>query len=271
MNNVRSLLFAGSLLLAALPSFASLPCIVYRGSLVETSTKVWPQGVSRFDLTMHFGVYDTDAQGAAPLWKTPDNGMRVQVNPDGTFEAVLADEKLAALITTGMVTHVGLALGNAAELTPRRALRPVATATRALVAEGGAADMKIGTLDTKSVAAKALSVGIAEIAGTLTLEKGGVTVEPFTVPDGESTRLLRGDGVKVFGSKVPADLTKGKRDRVAANEKIVQAPADGVALVHCVGSTLNIPGTIQFCRKDDWIVSPAAASDVKVSFWEFAK
>lgn len=265
----RSLLFAFSLLLAALPSVAALPCIVYRGSLVETATGAWPQNVDRFTQTMHFSVYDTDVQGTAPLWKTPDNGMRVQVNPDGTFEAVLADETLAALITTGTVTHVGLMLGTAAEITPRRALRPVATATRALVAERGTSDMKIGTLSTKTVAAKSLSVGTAEVAGTLTVEKGSVTVEPFTVTEGESTRLLRGDGVTVFDSKDPAVLASGRR--VSTNERIVRAPADGVALIHCVGPTLKIPGTIQFCRKDDWIISPASANDVKVAFWEFAK
>ena len=269
MKMTRSLLFAFSLLLAALPSVAALPCIVYRGSLVETATGEWPQNVDRFTQTMHFSVYDTDVQGTAPLWKTPDSGMRVQVNPDGTFEAVLADETLAALITTGTVTHVGLMLGTAAEITPRRALRPVATATRALVAERGTSDMKIGTLSTKTVAAKSLSVGTAEVAGTLTVERGSVTVEPFTVPEGESTRLLRGDGVTVFDSKDPAVLRSGRS--VSTKERIVRAPADGVALIHCAGSTLRIPGTILFCRSGDWIISPASANDVKVSFWEFAK
>lgn len=247
---------------------AALPCITFRGSLVEAASETYPSGVDKHDRQMTFRVYDTDVQGTQALWTSKK--MLVNVNPDGSFEAKFGDETLAALITTGTVTHVGLQLGGSPEITPRRALRPLAAVTRALVAEGGTPDMKIGTLVTTTVGAKRMSVSLAEISGDLIVEAGKIRVEPFTLMDGESTRLLRGKGVKVFADGKPQNL--GTTSSVAANGFLATAPADGVALVHCVGrSEANVPGTIQFCRKGDAILSPAAAYDVKVSFWEFAK
>ena len=88
---------------------------------------------------MHFRVYDGE-EATTPLWKT--NDLQVTVNADGSFVQAFGDETLAALIATGSVTHVGLALGSSAdtavELKPRRALRPVAAVNRAITAEGAA-------------------------------------------------------------------------------------------------------------------------------------
>lgn len=70
---------------------------------------------------MHFRVYD-GAEATTPLWKIDD--QEVTVNADGSFVHAFGDETLAALIATGRVTHVGLAIGTSAslatELKPRR-------------------------------------------------------------------------------------------------------------------------------------------------------
>lgn len=245
-----------------------LPCITYRGSLVVAASEAYPSGVGKHVRKMTFRVYDTDVQGADALWTSEK--MFVTINPDGSFEAKVGDMALAELITTGTVTHVGLQLGESAEITPRHALRPVAAVTRAIVAEGVTPDVKIGTLSTSAVGANAMSVSLAEIFESLVVEAGQIRVEPFTLLEGESTRLKRGKGVKVFADGEPKELVT--KPTVSANEQLATAPANGVALVHCVGKGINrIPGTIQFCRKGDAIRSPIAASDVKVAFWEFAK
>lgn len=259
---------------------AALPCITYRGALVAAESETYPSGVGKHVRAMTFRVYDTDTQGSDALWTSPR--MFPTVNPDGSFEATFGDERLAELIATGTVTHVGLQLGSSSEITPRRALRPVAAATRAIVAEGGTSDMKIGTLTTSKVRAKSMSVSLAEISETLMLvEAGKIRVEPFALVEGESTRLLRGKGVKVFddSEKEPQDL--GTYKHVFPGQTLVRAPADGVALIHCNKAnswgfegmyTYNsMPGTIQFCRADDEIKAPNAGTSVRVSFWKFAK
>lgn len=271
-RNVALLILAGlSALTACGEEFpAALPVITYRGALVMAMDETYPENVDKHNRDMIFRVYDTDVQGADALWES--GKMSVAVNPDGSFEATFGDWTLAELITTGTVTHVGLQLGTApAEITPRRALRPVATATRAIVAEDGTSDMKIGTLETSSVTAKSMSVSLAEISEELVVEKGKINVEPFTLLEGESTRIMRGKGVTVFARGNPQELAT-KRYDVSSNAVLAKAPADGVALVHYIGSGYNtIPGVIQFCRKDDLIRCPIAASGVKVAFWAFAK
>lgn len=256
---------------------AALPVITYRGSLVMAEDETYPSGLAKINRTMTFRVYDTDVQGSDPLWESKP--MDVIVNPDGSFEAKVGDLTLAELITTGTVTHVGLQLGSSREITPRRALRPVAAVTRAIVAEGVTPNMKIGTLETSDVTAKSMSVSLAEISERLFVEAGTIKVEPFMLLEGESTRLLRGKGMKVFAGE-PKDL--GSYKNVFAQQILVTAPADGVALIHCDKMTTQgywwrtyaynrIPGTIQFCREKDEIKAPTDASSVKVSFWEFAK
>lgn len=248
---------------------AALPVITYRGALVMAADETYPANVNKHDRDMIFRVYDTDVQGADPLWTSET--MRVNVNPDGSFEAKFGDLTLAELIATGTVTHVGLQLGASPEITPRRALRPVAAVTRAIVAEGVTPDVKIGTLETTTVHAKSMSVSLAEISEELVVEKGKINIEPFTLLEGESTRIMRGNGVKVFASGEPQVLAT-QQSSVSENAVLATAPEDGVALVHYVGRSYNkIPGVIQFCRKDDKIRCPISASYVRVAFWAFAK
>lgn len=256
---------------------AALPCITYRGTLVDAASEAYPSDVGRHDRMMTFRVYDTDVQGADALWTS--SKLRTTVNPDGSFEAKFGDETLAALITTGTVTHVGLQLGESSEITPRRALRPVVAATRAVVAEDGTPDMRIGTLSSPRVIAKSMSVSLAEISESLVVEAGKIRVEPFSLVEGESTRLLRGKGVKVFASGEPANL--GMFENVSGGLYLVRAPADGVALVHSLKASRSgfmgvyahnrVPGVIQFCRAGDEIKAPTDAACVRVSFWKFAK
>lgn len=260
---------------------AALPVVTYRGTLVETTSETYPSGVGKHDRMMTFRVYDTDVQGAKALWTSPKG--RVTVNPDGSFETTFGDWALAELIATGTVTHVGLQLGSSAEITPRRMLRPVAAATRAIVAEGVTPDVKIGTLAASKVVATSMSVSLAEISEELVVDAGDIHIESFAVLEGESTRLMRGKGVKVFADGDPQDL--GTFQDVAFKQVLVSAPTDGVALIHCVAPRRDgegernyyyndIPGVIQFCKTGDEIKAPAAVNGgaaVKVAFWKFAK
>lgn len=259
---------------------AALPVITYRGRLVNVTSGEYPAGVEKHNQMMTFRVYDTDMQGATAIWSS---GRKfIPVNPDGSFEAQFGDATLAELIVTGTVTHVGLQLGEAAEITPRRALRSIAAATRALVAEGVTDDVKIGTLSAATVGAKSMSVSLAEISESLKVDAGDIRIEPFALLEGESTRLRRGKGMKVFSDDPPRDL--GIFVNVRPQQVLEKAPADGVALIHCVRmrtigvmwipdyySFNDMPGIIQFCRKDDEIKTPISATAVKVTFWDFVK
>jgi hypothetical protein len=219
---------------------------------------------------MHFRVYDGES-AETPLWEAKD--QPVTVNKDGSFVAAFGDDTLAELIATGSVTHVGVAIGDSRiELTPRRALRPVAAVNRALVAEAASKDIRIGNLLTENaLAANNVSVSQLEVYGAVTAPGAGpVEVSPVVVGDKETLTLLRGDGVKVF-SNGRTDL--GEVANVLRGQKLKEAPADGIALVSSskLGSRgLRIPGVIQYCRKGDWVRAPASEPDgVKVTFFPF--
>ncbi|MBP1590291.1 MAG: hypothetical protein ILO10_08875 [Kiritimatiellae bacterium] len=248
--------------------------LVYRGQLNLLGSDRPATNATAYTKTMHFKVYDDEA-AETPVWQALD--QQVSVNRDGSFTAMFGDETLAALIATGKVTHVGVSIGpnagQAIELKPRRALRPVAAVNRALAAEAAGKDPRVGNLVTENaLAANNVTVSMLEVAGTVTAPGAeAVTVAPVVVGEHETLTLLRGDGMHVFsGQRV--DL--GTTGPVQRGQKVGNpAPSDGIALIaSCQGGTraLRIPGVIQYCRKGEYARAPATEPNgVKVTFFPF--
>ena len=255
------------------PPEGSMAKLVYRGQLNLLAGGPAAND-SAYTKKMHFRVYD-GAEATSPLWKIDD--QEVTVNADGSFVHAFGDETLAALIATGRVTHVGLAIGASAslatELKPRRALRPVATVNRALTAEGAALDVRVGSLATENALVSAdATVSQLEVAGRVTAPGAGkVEVSPLVVGPEERTRLLRGNGVKAFSRAKPtvlATVPSALRGQVLAT-----APSDGVALISSQASgsrALRCPAVVQYCRKDEKVRAPTSDDGgLKVTFYPF--
>ena len=247
--------------------------LVYRGQLNLLSGEPASNN-DPYTKTMHFRVYDGES-ATEPVWKV--DRIDVKVNADGSFITAFGDEALAALIATGKATHVGVAIGTradrAVELKPRRELRPVAAVNRALVAEGAAPDVRVGNLATEqALTAADVTVSRFEATGTVTAPGAGpVKVTPLTVGEGETTTLLRGSGVTVFGAKTEtlADVDSAVRGQVLGSP----APADGFALISSKqggARNLRIPAVVQYCRAGEQVRAPTSEpGGVKVTFFPF--
>ena len=255
------------------PPEGSVVKLVYRGQLNLLAGGPAVNDVA-YVKKMHFRVYD-DAEAPTPLWSIDD--QNVTVNADGSFVHAFGDDALAALIATGKVSHVGLAIGPSAslatELKPRRALRPVATVNRALTAEGAALDVRVGSLTTENalVAADA-TVSELEVAGRVTAPGAGkVEVSPLVIGPEERTRLMRGSGVRVFSRNAPTDL--GSVTSALRGQVLATAPSDGIALItSCAGGSraLRCPAVVQYCRAGESVRAPTSdAGGLKVTFFPF--
>ena len=253
----------------------SIAKLVYRGQLNLLTGEPAVNNMA-YTKTMHFRVYD-GAEATTPLWSI-DN-QEVTVNADGSFVHAFGDEALAALIATGKVTHVGLAIGPSAgfatELKPRRELRPVAAVNRALTAEGAALDIRIGNLVTENalVAADA-TVSHLEVAGTVNAPGAGkVSVSPLVVGPDERTRLLRGKGVTAFSKEKPQVLPLVLSGAVLRGQVLATAPSDGIALISSKATgerALRCPAVIQYCREGDKVRAPTSDDGgLKVTFFPF--
>ena len=239
--------------------------LVYRGVL--TNFGEWTSGLKK---NMNVKVYDS-ASAAEPLWS--GNVADVPINPDGSFEAVFGNDELALAFASNDVTHVELTVGDAlSPLAPRRAFASVASVNRALVAEGAASDIKIGTLGANALIAEKITAGTLEASETVRVE-GSVSVEvkPFDIKRGQETTIWRGAGVTAWGDPEHVDTFNG----VVAGQKLWTADRDGVVMIHCSGnprSTLRIPATIQFVRPGDEVRAPTWDSGkVSVTFWGYKK
>ena len=253
----------------------SIAKLVYRGQLNLLTGEPAVNNMA-YTKTMHFRVYD-GAEATTPLWSI-DN-QEVTVNADGSFVHAFGDEALAALIATGKVTHVGLAIGPSAgfatELKPRRELRPVAAVNRALTAEGAALDIRIGNLVTENalVAADA-TVSHLEVAGTVNAPGAGkVSVSPLVVGPDERTRLLRGKGVTAFSREKPQVLPLVLSGAVLRGQVLATAPSDGIALISSKATgerALRCPAVIQYCKEGDKVRAPTSDDGgLKVTFFPF--
>ncbi len=255
-------------LTAALPLLATegeVTKLVYRGVL--TNFGKWESGLKK---KMTVKVYES-ASAATPLWsgEVPD----VIINPDGSFEAVFGDNDLAYAFASNNLTHVELTVGDAlSPLAPRRALASVASVNRALVAEGAASDIKIGTLGATTLAAEKVVAVSLEATGTVRVEGStSVEVKPFDVKEGQETTIWRGAGVTAWGN---AERVATATD-VVAGQLLWTADREGVAMIHCTGSartTLRIPATVQFVRPGDEVRAPTWDSgEVSVTVWGYVK
>jgi hypothetical protein len=239
--------------------------LVYRGVL--TNFGEWSSGLKK---TMHVKVYDS-ASAATPLWS--GDAADVPINPDGSFEAVFGNDELALAFASNNVTHVELTVGDSlSPLAPRRAFASVASVNRALVAEGAASDIKVGTLGANAIVAEKITAASLEASETVRVE-GSVSVEvkPFDVKSGQETTIRRGAGVSVWGeSRHIHDF-----DNVVAGQRLWIADGDGVVMIHCSGSprsTLRMPATIQFVRPGGEVRAPTYDNGkVSVTFWGYKK
>ena len=239
--------------------------LVYRGVL--TNFGEWSSGLKK---TMHVKVYDS-ASAAEPLWS--GDAADVPINPDGSFEAVFGNDELALAFASNDVTHVELTVGDAlSPLAPRRAFASVASVNRALVAEGAASDIKVGTLGANAFIAEKITAGTLEASETVRVE-GSVSVEvkPFDIKRGQETTIWRGAGVSAWGDSRHID----DFDNVVAGQRLWTSDSDGVVMIHSYDpnrSTLRIPATIQFVRPGDEVRAPTYENcKVRVTFWGYKK
>ena len=239
--------------------------LVYRGVL--TNFGEWTSGLKK---DMNVKVYDS-ASATTPLWS--GEVADVPINPDGSFEAVFGNDELASAFASHDVTHVELTVGDAlSPLAPRRAFASVASVNRALVAEGAASDIKVGTLGANALVAEKITAGSLEATGTVRVE-GSVSVEvkPFNIERGQETTIWRGAGVSAWGESKRVATANG----VVAGQKLWTADCEGVAVIHATGSnrsTLRIPATIQFVRPGDEVRAPTWENgEVSVTVWEYKK
>ena len=239
--------------------------LVYRGVL--TNFGEWTSGLKK---NMNVKVYDS-ASATTPLWS--GDVANVPINPDGSFEAVFGNNELAYAFASNNLTHVELTVGDAlSPLAPRRAFASVATVNRALVAEGAASDIKVGTLGANAIVAEKVVAGSLEASGTVRVE-GSVSVEvkPFDIERGQETTIWRGAGVTAWGDSARVATTNG----VVAGQLLWTSDREGVAMVHATGtsrSTLRIPATVQFVRPGDEVRAPTFDDgEVSVTVWSYKK
>ena len=239
--------------------------LVYRGVL--TNFGEWSSGLKK---TMHVKVYDS-ASAATSLWS--GDAANVPINPDGSFEAVFGNDELALAFASNNLTHVELTVGDSlSPLAPRRAFASVASVNRALVAEGAASDIKVGTLGANAIVAEKITAGSLEASETVRVEgRVSVEVKPFDIESKQETTIWRGAGVSVWGD---SEFIK-KFDNVVAGQWLWTSDREGVVMIHATGktrSTLRIPATIQFVRPGEEVRAPTWENgEVSVTVWGYKK
>ena len=256
------------------PTALKFPQIVYRGTLIDgTTEKAANLGTGSVEKGMVFRAYGSDDSGAPVLWE--GQPMKVNVGTNGAFEVSLGtDEKLCGLVVSGLVSHIGMSLhdgkGPLPEITPRRELRAVAAANRALIADGAASDIAIGTLTAKTLAANVLAVESLEASVAVTGGRSqGVGVDWFTVGKDEMTQV-GGREVTVFG----APRTVARATDPIRNQVLWTATGGGFVLVHSSSAdrtTLRIPGVVQHVNAGDIVRAPCTEhGEVRVEYYPFA-
>lgn len=260
---------------AETPTALKYPQIVYRGMLVDGRPDGTNSVIRSGKRKMVFRAYESDEQGAVPLWES-NPPMEVNVGGDGAFEVSLGtDELLCMHVISGRVTHVGLSLVNdngqvLPEITPRRELRAVAAVNRALIADGAASDISIGTLKAKTLAANVLAVESLEASVAVTGGRSqGVGVDWFTVGKDEMTQIA-GREVTVFAApRTVANVTNPIRNQI-----LWTATGGGFVLVHSSSAsreTLRIPGVVQHVNAGDDVRAPCTEHGaVSVEYYPFA-
>ena len=238
---------------------------VYRGVLTNFGT--WTNDLKK---VMTVSLYESSS-ASTPIWTGKAEG--VVINPDGSFEAVFGNDALAIAFASNNLTHVELTVGDAlSSLAPRRQLASVASVNRALVAEGAAEDIKIGTLGANAIVAEKVEATSLEASEMVRVEgSASVEVRPFDVANGQETTIWRGAGVTAWGDKTRVATAND----VVAGQLLWTSDREGVAMIHATGSSrtaLRIPATIQFVRPGDEVRAPTwQAGEVSVTVWGYSK
>ena len=238
---------------------------VYRGVLTNFGT--WSKDLKK-DMTV--SLYESSS-ATKEVWS--GEATNVVINPDGSFEAVFGNDALAIAFASNNLTHVELTVGDAlSPLAPRRELASVASVNRALVAEGAADDVKIGTLGANAIVAEKVEATSLEASEMVRVEgSASVEVRPFDVANGQETTIWRGAGVTAWGDKARVATAND----VVAGQLLWTADREGVAMIHATGSSrtaLRIPATIQFVRPGDEVRAPTwQAGEVSVTVWGYSK
>lgn len=230
--------------------------IVYQGRLATANGALTLNDV--VDKKMTFRVYD---EKDAERWST---NLTVTVATDGSFSAVLDAPGLTEAIAADKAATVGLSVGDAPEIQPRRRLLPVPLVERANTVSRLDPVTVVGRLNAKGLECGDLwSEGEVKVFGTFGTPDP-VRLRECVVGEGSTLKLGRGcAGVSVFGKPV---------------EDGFQAPSDGVAFVseistrhqerfgfdeiHVVG-----PSYVQFCKAGQGPV--ALREDFRVIFYPF--
>lgn len=243
--------------------------LVYRGTVTDgTDSNPFENPVNR---PMTFSVYE-GIESTIPLWQQRLDA--VTIDKDGTFDAVFGNDDLDPFILNGQAKYVGLKIGTAdSELRPRRAISAVASVSRATFAESLASGGRAGTLLANAASADKINASILEVSGKVTGPSSAkTTVAPFALRDDDTTRLVRGKGVKVFAKEIKKlDVPRGKIHR---GDILCTAPSSGFAIIHQLGGgnyrNLVVPAVIQYCREGDAIRLPTETTDYcTVSFRPF--
>ena len=251
--------------MAASDSKGDVTKFVYRGVLTNFGT--WSKDLKK-DMTV--SLYESSS-ASTPLWS--GEATDVVINPDGSFEAVFGNDALAIAFASNNLTHVELKVGVAlSPLAPRRELTSVASVNRALVAEGAADDIKIGTLGANAIVAEKVEATSLEASEMVRVEgSASVEVRPFDVANGQETTIWRGAGVTAWGDKARVATAND----VVAGQLLWTADREGVAMIHATGSSrtaLRIPATIQFVRPGDEVRAPTWQNgEVTVTVWGYSK
>lgn len=278
---VATLVFglASSATAVAAENAAERPVVIYRGQLINGANGEKLSYTGSTLVPMTFRAYDGDDSNAHELWCSDGVGMsghktrqQVSVNPDGSFACTLGDDALIANIVTGKVTHIGVTIDKSTtEVSPRRMLVPLASVTRALLAEGVAKNAVVGTFGAENLHAGNLAVETLEAkVAVVGRSANGVTVKPTPVEDYETT-VVKGSRVNVLA----APVNKATVESPFRGQALWTADANGMVLIHSSGegrTSFRIPGVVQFVRAGDIVRAPTSETGaVSVEFYGYAK
>lgn len=256
--------------LTMMMALAGEAAIVYRGRLVPNSqpnAATTFSGVVTRDMT--FTIYD---EGGTPCCKVERKGVRIA--PGGTFSVVLESPELTESVKLGEAASIGLAVGKAPEIQPRRHLLPLGRVNHATVADGLAPDAQVRTLTANNLVCDTLTAKGSVMAKRVIGADGRLNRIAYRLPSvgpDETLELVRGDGITVFGTCQRMMLKNGADTMSAkAGDALCEAPGDGVATICCMttqdaSKSQGGPATsfVRFCRKGESICVPSEWTSVK--------
>ena len=259
-----------AILMAAVIALTGESSVVYRGRLVRADN---PQAECSFEpgtvKEMTFTAYDGAARFVCDIRRT------VSIEASGLFTVVLDDPRLQAAIANGTATEIGLRVGNAKEIQPRRKLLQTPRVETAARAAGLARKATVGTLAANVVNSQNFCVNGSFTVGKEIRFADGKPVKRLAYrvsPSAGNPLNVKTDKdgtVSVFGNARNLTPEYGDAKKAyRAGETIATAPEDGVATITCTDSLpylsveYEISGspccsTVVFCKAGDAIKVPS--------------